>query len=70
VNLSKLILYKREINRTVLCEFSESIEVILYKRERNGTVLCECSESIGLLYIREINRIDKRIQMTMEVFQI
>jgi len=26
VNLSKLIVYIREINRTVLCDFSESIK--------------------------------------------
>ena len=35
VNLSKLILYKREINRTVFCEFSESIEVdTVQKRDK------------------------------------
>jgi len=35
VNLSKLILYKREINRTVLCEFSESVEVdTVQKRDK------------------------------------
>jgi len=35
VKLSKLILYIREINRTVLCEFSGSIEVdIVHKRDK------------------------------------
>jgi len=35
VNLSKLILYKREINRTVCCEFSESVEVdTVQKRDK------------------------------------
>jgi len=53
VNLSKLILYKREINRTVLCECSES-KLILYKREINRTVLCECSESV------EVDTVQKR----------
>jgi hypothetical protein len=46
VNLSKLILYRREINRTVFCE-SES-KLILYRREINRTVFCEFSESIGV----------------------
>jgi len=32
VYLSKLILYIREINRTVLCEFSESIKVDTVRR--------------------------------------
>ena len=35
VNLSKLIVYKREINRTVLCEFSESIEVDTVQKNDN-----------------------------------
>jgi len=48
VNLSKLILYIREINRTVLCEFSEPIGVDTVIREINRTVLCECSESIEI----------------------
>ena len=52
-NLSKLILYKREINRTVLCEFSES-KLVLYKREINRRVLCECRESI------EVDTLHKR----------
>jgi len=35
VNLSKLILYRREINRTVFCEFSGSIEVdTVQKRDK------------------------------------
>jgi len=35
VNLSKLILYKRDINRNVFCEFSESIEVdTVQKRDK------------------------------------
>jgi len=35
VNLSKLILYKREVNRSVLCEFSESIKVdTVHKRDK------------------------------------
>jgi hypothetical protein len=35
VNLSKLILYRREINRTVFYEFSESIEVdTVQKRDK------------------------------------
>jgi len=35
VSLSKLILYIREINRTVLCECSESIEVdTVHKRDK------------------------------------
>jgi len=35
VNLSKLILYEREINRTVLCECSESVEVdTVQKRDK------------------------------------
>ena len=54
MKLSKLILYKREINRTVLYEFSESIEVDTVKREINRTVLCECSESI------EVDAVHKR----------
>jgi hypothetical protein len=40
VNVSKLILYKRERNRTVLCEFSESIEVdTAQKREKQDSAL-------------------------------
>ena len=39
-NLSKLILYIREINRTVLCEFSESIEVdTVQKRDKWDSAL-------------------------------
>jgi hypothetical protein len=35
VNLSKLILYKREINRAVFCEFSESVKVhTVQKRDK------------------------------------
>ena len=52
-NLSKLILYKREINRTVLCEFSES-KLVLYKREINRRVLCEFSAFI------EVGTVQKR----------
>jgi hypothetical protein len=54
VNLSKFILYKREINRTVLCEFSESVKVHTVQKEINGTVLCEFSESI------EVDTVQKR----------
>jgi hypothetical protein len=40
VNLSKLIRYRREINRKVLCEFSESIKVdTVQKRDKQDSVL-------------------------------
>jgi len=40
LNLSKLILYKREVNRTVLCECTESIEVdTVEKREKKDSAL-------------------------------
>ena len=67
VNLSKLILYKRVINRTVLHECSESIEVDTVQKI-NRAVFCEYSESIevDILQKRKKSKTEKRIQMTME----
>ena len=67
VNLVKLILFKRVINRALLV--SESIEVDRYKREINMTMKGEFREDIEvILYNREVYKIDKL--MTIEELQI
>jgi hypothetical protein len=52
VNLSKFILYKREINRTVLCEFSESVKVDTVQKI-NRTVCCEFSKFVKVYTIQK-----------------
>jgi hypothetical protein len=57
VNPSKLILYKRETNMTVFCEFSESIDVdTVQKRDKWDSFVRLVNLSKLILYKREINR--------------